>query len=52
MFKFLRKLFDRAFSTHSPSKTMIVKGKYVRKLLYDYYNDEEVYKWVKEDMGY
>ena len=43
MFKFLRRLFDRSFSTRSPSKMMMVKGKHVRKLLYDYYKDEEVY---------
>ena len=44
MFKFLRKLFDGTFTTQLPSKLMMVKGKHVRKLIYDYYNDEEVYK--------
>ena len=44
MFKFLIHLFDRTLATHSPSKAMMVKGKDVRKLIYDYYKDEEVYK--------
>ena len=26
MFKFLRRLFDRTFATHSPSKSMMVEG--------------------------
>ena len=44
MFNFLRRLFDRTLATHSPSKATMVKRKDVRKLIYDYYKDEEVYK--------
>lgn len=44
MLKFIKRLFDRTFAIHSPSKTMMVKGKDSRKLIYDYYKDEEEYK--------